>query len=530
MNKLCKLASVFYILLVLAAIPVQSQPSPDEINFVRQGVRRFIFDDTHTLPLATLSPDEIIGMSAMYPITHHREIHAQINVHDEQLQISADNETETSIWFGGFNPFATYTLDLTSCEGDGAIGFEFSDAAKTKRYLITIDYQENHITDVHQKLIRDDQVVVNESIAIPIQLKTVSPGKFILQMLGSGLTVYNQDGGLPQPIAQSDFSQHIDLRKKEYLYTFQSSLFSHIKHGSVQVNKVSSALGGGMGLADIRAITYEDGTPLLDQGRIWYTMTIRGRALPHHVQGVFSMDPSVFDLRFEGVILFDRQDGILRNEVASHIFYDRNDKIWRGITTGFSAFANPDEQKQLLAVESMKDPRFGFSVMQATPFGIVGDIEDPHILYDTEAEKWRILTCENNDGYKAILLESSTWNKDYRRIAGPVLHNSTGTSIQRIGGKCYCFSGSQERQIFIYSYPQLQEVGTLKMDLPPWDKKSGTRVWPNVVELPEGYPFRYVALMMDRFNYPGLEGPNWTYGALYLYHGYDGSAGPDFFH
>jgi len=26
--------------------------------------------------------------------------------------------------------------------------------------------------------------------------------------------------------------------------------------------------------------------------------------------------------------------------------------------------------------------------------------------------------------------------------------------------------------------------------------------------------------MMDRFNYPGMQGPNWTYGALYLYYGF----------
>ena len=59
------------------------------------------------------------------------------------------------------------------------------------------------------------------------------------------------------------------------------------------------------------------------------------------------------------------------------------------------------------------------------------------------------------------------------------------------------------------------------MDLPPWDNNSGTRVWPNVVQLPDGYPFKYIALMMDRYNYPGLKGPNWSYGALYLYHGYE---------
>ena len=92
--------------------------------------------------------------------------------------------------------------------------------------------------------------------------------------------------------------------------------------------------------------------------------------------------------------------------------------------------------------------------------------------------------------------------------------------MQKINGKIYCFLGSSERNIFIYSYPDLKEVGTLKMDLPPWNKTSSSRVWPNVVELPENYLHQYVALMMDRFNYPGMKGPNWTYGALYLYYGY----------
>ena len=153
--------------------------------------------------------------------------------------------------------------------------------------------------------------------------------------------------------------------------------------------------------------------------------------------------------------------------------------------------------------------------------GIVGDFEDPHIFFDADARKWRLLTCENVNGYKAIMLESDDWNQNYQRIAGPVRHNSTGTSVQRIGDKRYCFSGSQDRKIYIYTYPGLEEAGILHMDMPPWDATSGTRVWPNLVQLPVGYPFRFVALMMDRFNYPGVRGPNWTYGALYLYHGYE---------
>ncbi|MGV3763675.1 hypothetical protein [Parapedobacter sp.] len=509
-------------LIALGALPlfVQGQPAPGDINFTRQGVRRFVFDDQHTLPLAALKPAEVIGMSSMYPVSHHADTHAQVTIRRDRLLIGSDTETRTTVWFGGFNPFATYTLEVASSEGEGAVGFEFADAGNATRFAVMVLYRGQHIVDVKLAIREAGKVVASESIATNIAPGAMLQGKIILQLLGSGLTVYTQHDGLPRPIAQSDFSQLLDLRAKRYLQTFQSRVSVHLKEGAVAIEGAAAALTGGMGLADIRAMTYEDGSPLLDRGRLWYTMTIRGRALPHHVQGVFSMDPTVFDLRFEGVIVFDRADGILRNEVASHIFYDRRDSVWRGITTGFSAYADPKEHKQLLAVESMKDPRFGFSVMQAEPFGVVGDIEDPHILYDAEAGKWRILTCEHIDGYKAVLLESTSWNKGYRRIAGPVAHNSTGTSIQRIGGVPYCFSGSSEREIFIYSYPDLQEVGTLKMDLPPWDGESGTRVWPNVVELPPGYPFRYVALMMDRFNYPGLVGPNWTYGALYLYHGY----------
>lgn len=386
------------------------------------------------------------------------------------------------------------------------------------QFFVTLGFNDDILTGVKLRVHRDMELVADESISVNLKGDEKISGKIILHMLGSGLVLYMQDKGLPEVIGQSDFSAYLDLRRKDIIHSFQSKLYMQLKDAQLEISKVEMALTTGVGQADIRVITYEDGEPLLDQGRLWYTMSIRGRALPHHIQGVFSMDPAVFDLRLEGVILFDRDDGLLRNEIASHVFYDRKLEIWRGLTTGFSAYANPEERKQLLAIESMRDPRFGFSIMKAVPFGMVGDIEDPHILYDSDAGKWRMLTCENLKGYKAVVLESEHWNMGYERIAGPVDHNSTGTSIQRIGDQRFCFSGSKEREIFIYTYPDLKEVGVLDMDLPPWNESSGTRVWPNVVQLPEGYPFRYVALMMDRFNYPGMQGPHWSYGALYLYH------------
>ncbi len=499
-----------------------SQTSPDKINFVRQGVKRMIFDEDQSILLAGLEPEKIIGLSVMYPAKHYSEEHSDIFIRDDKLVIQSKQETQTGIWFGGFNPFATYSIDLESCSGNGEIGFEFSDANKKKQFFIKINFNSSILTGVKLRVIDSSEIIVDKSIAVNLDEEENMKGKIILQMFGSGLTLYLQGQGLPKVIGQSDFNIYVDLREKQYLYSFQSNLFVHLKEGQVQIKKIEMTLSTGIGLADIRAITYENGDPMLDKGRLWYTMSIRGRALPHHIQGVFSMDPTIFDLKLEGIILFDRDDGLLRNEIASHLFYDRKLDIWRGITTGFSAYANLDkEKKQLLAIESKIDPRFGFSVMNAVPFGMVGDIEDPHILFDSLAKKWRMITCENHKGYKAIVLESDHWNKGYKRIAGPVEHNSTGTSIQKIGNNRYCFSGSSERKIFIYTYPDLKEAGSLMMDLPPWNETSGTRVWPNIVQLPDGYPFRYVALMMDRINYPGLNGPHWSYGALYLYHGHN---------
>lgn len=512
---------IFFFLFFSSNTWIQSQTLPDHITFVRQGVQRMLFDEEQSIRLAKLDPKKTIGISAMHPATHYFKNESNIAIKNSKLIVESALNTQTSIWFGGFNPFATYTIDLNSLIGEGDIGFEFSEASKKEQVFITVHFEDTTLIDVNLKVIRDLQIVADQSIRVNQQDSLKIKGRLILQMLGSGLVLYLQDEEIPKVIGQCDFNTFIDLREKQRIHAFQSQLFIGLQKGKVMINGVDMALTAGVGLADIRPITYENGDLYFDNGRVWYTMSIRGRALPHHIQGVFSMNPTVFDIKLEGVILFDRNDGLLRNEIASHIFYDRKNRVWRGITTGFSAFANPDqERKQLLAVESLQDPRFGFSVMNATPFGIVGDIEDPHILFDEEDKKWRILTCENHEGYKAVILESDSWNKDYKKTAGPVEHNSTGTSIQKIDGQYYCFSGSSDRKVYIYSYPDLKEAGILKMDLPPWSETSGTRTWPNVVQLPTGYPFRFIALMMDRFNYPDLNGPNWSYGALYLYHGY----------
>lgn len=506
-------------LTTLVTCQIGAQINPADLHFVRQGVKRLIFSGDQSITLAELRPKDILGMKTMHPTKVYKGMPV-IKVSGDFLIIEGDQASESCIWFGGFNPFSTYSIDFDNLDLQGEIGFDFSDPQSDEHFRISVVFDTDRIIEAKLQIRKSGGALNNRSILTHRPEGTYSSGRIILQMLGSGLNLFLEQEGRPMSIGQADFSDEMDLRSKQYIQRLQSNLYTKMDKGTVHIKHVKSALTTGIGQADIRAITYKDGSPLLDQGRLWYTISIRGRALPHHLQGVFSMNPSVFDIRLEGIIVFDRDDGILRNEISSHIFYDREKQVWQGLTTGFSAYADKDEKKQILAIESKKDPRFGFSIMQARPTGIVGDIEDSHILFDTSAQKWRLLTCENLEGYKAVIMESDIWDRGYIRIAGPVAENSTGTSIQMIGDQRYCFAGSSAREIFIYSYPELEKVGTLDMDLPPWDETSRTRVWPNVVRLPEGYPARYVALMMDRYNYPEQEGPHWSYGALHLYYGY----------
>jgi hypothetical protein len=160
------------------------------------------------------------------------------------------------------------------------------------------------------------------------------------------------------------------------------------------------------------------------------------------------------------------------------------------------------------------------TLFQTMAQGVVyHDADGKIVSANPAAGKWRVLACaEGKAGFPAAIHESDEWDGPYKLIAGPAKVNGTGCLLQKIGGKYYAIFGSSDPKFHVYSYPDLTQLGALNMSRPPWDEQCNTRCWPNVIPLPEGYPAPYIALSMDRANYPGLDG--WTYGALYLYYGY----------
>lgn len=512
------------ILLIFAIYNANSQNNPYNLKFRRQAVQRMVFDRSQNIPLSGFYPAKVVGLDIMHPLVEENGSSIHHEIKDGELHITSQKSGSVNRWIGGFNPFAVYEATINSFFGTGAIGFQFRDSESVNSITVKLIADNGIYQSIHCDITKEGNSV--QSIEFPLSEKI--PGnesvRLIAQMVAVGLNLYIEKDGKSTLIGRMNFARHFDLRRKDLMHRFEFCLHTSFQNGGqVMIDQATAFLSPGIGQSDMRIVTYEDGSPYFKEDRLWILITVRGGGLPHPMQGVYSLNPSVFDIRFEGIILYDRGDGLLRNDLASNIFYDRKANEWRGFTTGFSSYGDPNkkEKKEILAVQSSKEPLKGISIMKAKSIGLVADYEDPQCIYDSVAQKWRMLLCENHKGYKAVIRESDEWDGLYKLIAGPVKVNSTGTQLQKIGGKYHALFGSSDRKVYIYSYPDLQPVSELNIHRPPWDDNSGTRIWPNVIPLPEGYSAPYIALMMDRLNFPGMKGDNWTYGAMYLYYGFE---------
>lgn len=505
--------------------------TPTDLSFQRLAVRRFIF--SNNINLSEFIPTEIVAFKSMYPAFKVSENSDAVvdkdfkaKLKNGKLLLDAKNGKDAvCIYMGGVNPYATYELDIESIsikKGEmSEVGLEFARMGLRDRIQVVIK-NSKETKGIFLRIYKNNQLIretqLNENIPN-------TAFKLQVQLYGRSLGVFQTHGGetkyIGHVLPKEHFGDVLDFRKFETASECTFNLVSN-QQGEVVINTVKSYLSPGIGQADIRLVSNEDMSPYLEDGRLWFTFSCRGLDTPQSLQGVLSLDPSVFDVKFEGMIVFDHGDGLLRNDYASHLFYDRNAKEWRAYVCDFGGSANKEGRMNpgLITATSPKDPRKGFSVMKATQVSkenIDGHNEDPCLFYDKKANKWRLLTSIFSGGHiTSRMLESDTWNGKFEALTQPIGTNSTGTSIQKIGSEYYALMGGKGN-LRVHSYPNLIKQGELKLNLQPhWPDPAG-RIWASIVPLPEGYPYRYILLTMDRPNFPGVRGPNWSYGGLYFY-------------
>ncbi|OYU99242.1 MAG: hypothetical protein CFE26_26030, partial [Verrucomicrobiales bacterium VVV1] len=275
----------------------EDEVRPEEIQFRRQAVTRLVFDSSQNIPLSSLRPAKVIDLDLMHP-----ELLPGSSVKWEfkdgcLLATAPESGGASRRWVGGFNPFATYDLAIGHATGDGSAGMTFLHSKNGDSLTASLQFKDGKPESVTWQVLVGGKQVTDEKWPVPAGTKEENL-TLRAQMSAVGVNLFIETDGKSDLIGYSDFSQHFDLRERKRVQQMDFCTSTDLKAGAkVLLNGVSSCLSPGSGQADIRAITDEEGAPLLDEGRLWFTITVRGRALPHPLQGVFSLNPSVFDLR-----------------------------------------------------------------------------------------------------------------------------------------------------------------------------------------------------------------------------------------
>ncbi len=504
----------------------QSSPNPLGLSFHRLAARRFVFDNN--LPLCEMNPPTVVALDLMHPYESlengsgsHRQMHS-FEISQGKLKVTNSDEQDSAsrLLVGGFNPYAVYDVAVDGLSGNGEVGIEFGTQDPSKRFVFSARYNRNEQAEVRCRYQEGGVERLSESLTL--EQVPAFPFTFRVQMMGTGIGVYLEKDGVSRLQGVLETNTLLDFRKLDCFRQMKFYLFSRLTSGSsVIIRNAMSYFSCGVGQADIRLVTCKDGTPYVQDDRLWFLFTTRGWKTEHTTQGVFSLNPSLFDPRFEGVIVFDMDDGKLRNDIGTHLYYDEEERQWRGWGCNFSTVADGSNTRAASGINyvwSDHNPLKGYSVMRSRAADNLSDHhEDPCGVWDAKAGRWRlVLSSFQESDIRASMWESENWDGPFTKIAGPVPRDSTGTLIQKIGDTPYVFAASADRALYVYSYPDLGLLGELSTDYTPWnDTVKNGRVWPNIFPAPPGHPYPYLALMMDRANYPKLGG--WTYGALYLY-------------
>ena len=228
-------------------VQAQNVSSPMDIRFTRQAVHRLVFDEKNSIPLSMMKPGKIVNISVEYPLIKVSGGKTSYRVDKGLLTASAEKPSESALWVGGFNPFATYDISFAdSEENSGEAGVEFATPDNKNRLMVLAGFKGDKCKTIRWQVIvkgrKKEEKIVN--------LKKPVRGAFILrvQVLGTGLNVYVVQNGVNRVVDTRDFSKLIDLRRKEHIQSFEFRLLTILdKDESVVIKEAGSALTTGAG-------------------------------------------------------------------------------------------------------------------------------------------------------------------------------------------------------------------------------------------------------------------------------------------
>lgn len=485
--------------------------------------RRFVLDNERVI--AELDPASTMVKEIQHPfLPFGAGKRPAVAFRGKTVEFSSGAEpAEGALFVGGWLPGAHYSADFKSLS---------KGAAALLTWVDPVDGMALEVRATPRQKVAFSEKRGDQVLAARLEHPMVVPdAPFTLSgvVAGPTLLIAARKNGVVSYLGAVTFADEPDLRSRSRLGRMKFGAgVSLPQKGRAVLSRATMALTAGVGQADFRIVTDGPGCrPYLENGRLFCTFS--ARAGFKYVKSVASFDPVLFDFRMEGVLFtnYGGTDDLLRNDAVNHLFYDRTTDSWKACGCAWSTVSNNLDPKTrrgsgIVAMECKKNPLHGVTVLTAHPLKMEGGLksEDPYFLFDATTNKWRFATSTfaKGGGLRPCLWEADQWDGPYHQIAGPGRIDSTGCQIMDFGGKKFVMTANIERRLPVYSYPTLDYCGELSLDLKPFGEacRNG-RVFMAFAELPEGSPYRYIMLTMDRKNFPGMPTPNWTYGGMYFY-------------
>lgn len=467
----------------------------------------------------------------------------------------AYNRSDEALWharlLGQHFPYATYEIEIDElAQDDGAcMGVQIFargepgsayDAQSEPRLCIAAGVSGGHVYVMKALHVGGcaqpmERVYTDTAFVPGLRLMVASRGMFF--------DVYLETGNVPKPICTFAVPQMAHILKYHTFVRSTAVLYVSLEPGKAAQGAASFYLDGGVSHADMKCMRTEDGMPIMENGRLFLTMS--SRLAEGSFQSVISWNPSGADLRMEGALFFDYGDDAWCSDVASSVVYDRKAGQWYVWACAFS------HGHVLCRARSFADLRHGIHVLDAQTmpaqrreksqqedslsaaaggaqqterallsddtlfYGKYGD-EDPDLVYDAARGKWLLAICRltgESGAYRYHLFESDNPLTGFSFVDRTRVGANTGGSIIRVNGKLYLLCGADFDKRARYQLHPIEDLSQHTLLAFDYDD-GGFRGWGTLIPVPCGSRTRYMLMTFDRHNGSDY---NWSYGNLYVF-------------
>ena len=456
----------------------------------------------------------------------------------------AENQTQESLYkarlLGQHFPYATYeiTLDELPEDAQGGLGVRIMASGEEGS-----DYDPSTEPCLHILAMRCGEamcIVKRVSIGGTEQAEEIVdseiayvPGmSLIVTARGLFFDVYLKTGNLPVQVCTFDVQAMKHILKYNTFVRSTAALLVSLEPGAAAQGAAEFFLEGGVSHADMKCMHYENGMPIMKDGKLFMTISVRLAA--GGFQMVCSWNPSTAELKMEGALFFDLGDGAWCSDIASTVVYNRKTDEWYVWACAFS------HGHILCHAVSYADLRYGIHVLDAERMPIeyleatdeqeslavtAGGategrpaVTDDRLFFDEERGKWQLIFCRNTqDGddmpYRYYLFESDDPFTGFTFVDRTTAGSNTGGSIIRVGGKKYLLCGSGFNQRACYQLHPLDDLSKYTLMRFDYDD-GGFRGWGQLIPVPCGRRTRYVWMTFDRHNGSSY---NWSYGNIHVF-------------